>query len=357
MPATGLTRPLGGDIIRPIMSTTETSHRGQFINTLREGDQVTEHYRVTRKTIRISRKGDPYLDLQLTDRTGSIGARHFGSRGDANDSVHAYADLFEEGDAIRIGGRVDTYQGKLQMIVDRIRPSLPEEVDRSLLEKSSERSLPEMEEELRECIGRIDNSHIRGLVEAVFADSGFYDRFIEAPAATRIHHAWRSGLLEHTLSLLRAASALEPVYPELEWDLVRAGLLLHDIGKTEEQGDRAGDDYTVDGTMLGHVYLGAYRVDRAIDSMPDFPDHLRTEVIHLILSHHGDREYGAPIEPASIESVFIHHLDNLDAKIAHTSQVIANDPNPQKPFTDPAAAAPMFRRYYKRVRSSSGGDD
>jgi len=322
-------------------------HRGQFIATLREGDRVTEHYRVLRKSVKTSRAGDPYLDLDLGDRTGRLTARMFKPRQSAGDPIQAFASLFQVGDAIRVSGRIDLFQGRLQMILEKIRVSRPEEVDDSLFEKASPRPLEEMTEELSEAIGRIGDPMLRAMIEGIFGEEEFAERFASAPAATRLHHAYRRGLLEHTLSLVAAAERLLPHYPELNADLVRVGLLLHDMGKTEELGKKAGEEYTVDGTLLGHVYLGARRAEEAMSRIDGFPEEHRRQVLHLILSHHGEREFGAPVLPATREAIFIYHLDNLDAKLANARETLEADRNEESAFTDLFASGAIGRRYYK----------
>ena len=332
-------------------------HRGQFIDTLKEGDRVTEHYRVVRKSVKTSRTGEPYLDIDLGDRTGMLTARLFQPRHSAGETVQSFADLFQVGEVIRVSGRVDLFQGKLQIILDRLRASRPAEYDDSLFEKASARPLAEMEMELLGAIGAVTDPMLRALVERVFGDAAFHARYAEAPAATRLHHAYRHGLLEHTLSLFRAAEMLLPNYPELDRDLVRVGVLLHDIGKTEELGKRAGEEYTADGTLQGHVYLGARRVERAIDSIEGFPEETRRLVLHLILSHHGEKQFGAPIEPATREAVFLHHLDNLDAKLANARETIAADRNEVSLFTDLWASGAVGRRYYKGAAKGGAEKD
>ncbi len=328
-------------------------HRGQFIDTLAEGDRVLEYYRVARKSVRQTRRGDLYLDLTLADRTGMIAARLFGDRDGVHDRVTSYAAQFKPGDVIRVDGRVDRFQGKLQLLIDRLRVSENGEVDGALFEKSSDRPFEEMERELAEKIEAIENRYLKKLVESVFGSGEIKERFLVAPAATRIHHAYRHGLLEHTLSMIAGAEALHPLYPELDLDLLRAAILFHDVGKTAELGEKAGDDYTVEGTLEGHIYIGARWVDEAAGKIDGFPGELRLQLIHLILSHHGEREYGAPVVPATREAVFLHQLDNLDAKLANVRQTIAADRNSQSPFTDPAASGPIYRRYYKGASSGS----
>lgn len=338
------------------MNVERFPHQGQFVDTLREGDRVTEHYRVVRKSVKTSRNGDPYLDLDLGDRTGTITARMFQPRQPGAETIHSYAALFQVGDVIRVSGRIDLFQGKLQLIMDKLRSSLDGETDPTLFEKASPRPIKEMEEEFGAAIASITDPPLRRLIEDFFADADFFKRFSEAPAATRLHHAYRHGLIEHTLSLLRAADLLLPHYPELDADMVRVGVLLHDAGKTEELGRRAGEEYTVDGTLQGHVYLGARRAEKIMDSIDGFPDESRRLVLHLILSHHGSKEFGAPIEPATREAVFLHHLDNLDAKLANARETIAADRDENAPFTDLWASGAVGRRYYKGRAAASESD-
>jgi 3'-5' exoribonuclease len=339
------------------MSVERIPHQGQFLDTLKEGDRVTEHYRVVRKSVKTSRSGEPYLDLDLADRTGTMTARLFQQRNASGGTVREFADLFRVGDIIRVSGRVDLFQGKLQIILEKLRPSREGEADESLFERSSERPVGEMEAELRAAIASIEEPALRALLEGVYGDAAFYARFVEAPAATRLHHAFRHGLLEHTLSLFRAADLLLPNYPDLDRDLVRTGVLLHDVGKTEELGKRAGEPYTVDGSLQGHVYLGARRVERAMDAVPGFPEETRRLVLHLVLSHHGEREFGAPVEPATREAVFLNGLDNLDAKLANARETLAADRDDTSLFTDLWASGAVGRRYYKGAARAGAEKD
>jgi len=333
-------------------------HQGHFVDTLKEGDRVAEHYRVLRKSVKTSRNGDPYLDADLGDRTGRITARLFQPRQSGGETVTSFASLFQVGEIIRVAGRVDLFQGKLQLILDKLRLSRPGECDPSLFEKASARPLEEMEAELRAAIASIEDGPLRALAEKYFFDDpAYYQRFLEAPAATRLHHAYRHGLLEHTLSLFRAAELLLPHYGELDADLVRTGVLLHDAGKTEEMGKRAGEEYTVDGTLQGHVYLGARRAEKIMGEIDGFPAERKRLVLHLILSHHGEREFGAPVVPATIEAVFLHHLDNLDAKIANARETIRSDRDERSPFTDLRASGAIGRRYYKGRSDAVAGPD
>ncbi len=339
------------------MSEEVFQHHGQFVDTLKEGDRVTEHYRVLRKSVKTSRNGDPYLDVDLGDRTGSVTGRLFQPRHSAGDTVLSFAEIFSVGDVIRVSGRVDLFQGKRQLIMDKLRLSREEEVEPSLFEKASDRPLKEMEEELLQVITSIEDPHLRRLMENFFGGADFFRRFAEAPAATRLHHAYRHGLIEHTLSLACAAALLLPHYPELDADLVLVGVLLHDAGKTEELGKRAGEEYTVDGTLQGHVYIGARRAERVMDEIDGFPDETRRLVLHLVLSHHGAKEFGAPIEPATMEAVFLHHLDNLDAKIANARETLAADRTEGSPFTDLWASGAVGRRYYKGMSKADRKKD
>jgi len=224
-------------------------------------------------------------------------------------------DLAEEGGPVKVAGAVETFREELQVNVRRLRVALPEELDIADFVRVTGRDPAAMWETVMQAVGGIEDAHLAAVVRHFFADSEWASLFIVAPAARRIHHAYRSGFLEHVCELIILARPLMELYPEIDRDLLHAGILLHDIGKLEELDWGWDTDLTLEGHLMGHIVLGARKVARAIDVIDGFPKERAAELLHLVVSHHGRLEWGSPRRPKSIEAVALHHLDNLDAQV------------------------------------------
>lgn len=216
-----------------------------------------------------------------------------------------------------IKATVDEYNGMKQLIIQEVR-LFEGEFDKTEL-------LPTGDNEKATLIGEFDaiveamrDEDYRKLLKT-FRNSSLFSVFSVAPAAKSIHHAWLSGLLEHSVGLAKAIEALSPLYPELNRDLLIAGAFLHDSGKAMEISAEPGFEYTTDGKLFGHIYMGAKLAEDLIDKIDKFPLEKKRAVIHLILSHQGERSdgFGSPVDPSTVEAVFFHHMDNLDAKVRH----------------------------------------
>jgi 3'-5' exoribonuclease len=168
---------------------------------------------------------------------------------------------------------------------------------------------------LEGAVAGFTDPHLKLLVSTMLADSAIHDRFREAPAAKQLHHAWLGGLLEHVVSLVGLAQRVVPHYPILMPDLVLTGVILHDIGKIRELSWETGFDYTLEGTLLGHIQIGSSMIEKTIDGLPNFPPRLKTLVLHVILSHHGKLEFGSPKLPMIPEALMLNFLDDMDAKM------------------------------------------
>ena len=287
----------------------------RFINDLADGEPIDDLFMI--KTVRLAetRAGKPYLSLVFSDKSGEIG-------GPAWENAEALEKICVVGGVVRVRGQAQTYRDKLQLKVDRITA-----VEKSLYRlddfvAASSRKPASMESELDERIGEVANSFIRKLLETIFFETEVGARFQSAPAAKGIHHAYLGGLFEHSLSMARVASLLADHYAGIDKDLVIAGALLHDIGKTVELHNEVGViDYTDIGRLKGHVVIGSEFIGRVAEDMKDFPKELLTHIQHLVLSHHGRQEFGAPVVPMTAEALLLSFIDDMDAKMNLVEQL------------------------------------
>jgi 3'-5' exoribonuclease len=273
----------------------------------------------TYKEVRQGR-GDPFISLSLQDKTGLI-------RGTVLTDALRLRDEFDSGEFVKIQGKTNIHNGSLQLVVDRIRRiNLDQDAAQGFREEdcvlSAPRPADEMWKELQGLIQHVRDAHIRELLTRITTQHA--DRIRVWPAALRVHHAYRSGFLEHILSVARSALALGTVYGANQ-DLLTAGALLHDIGKLEELDYDQATSYSREGNLVGHVTLGAMMVRNVVASIPDFPDILRTQIEHLVVSHHGHKEFGAPVEPMTLEAMIVSAVDDLDSKIHQLKQATAEE--------------------------------
>ncbi|MFN7920554.1 MAG: OB-fold nucleic acid binding domain-containing protein [Bryobacteraceae bacterium] len=276
-------------------------------------------YLVLHKDIRSKKgSGDPYLSLVLGDRTGDIEAKMW-------DNVAPVMETFERDDFVRVKGLPQIFQNRMQFTVHTLQRVSEDEVNPSDFLPASKRDPEEMFAELRGIVAGMANPHLRALLSAIFEDPDIASRYKRAPAAKTIHHAWLGGLLEHVLQLCGLCRVVAPLYPAVDADLVLTGAMLHDIGKIEELSYQRTFNYTDNGQLLGHIVIGLRMVGDKIRQIPDFPPRLRTLVEHLIVSHHGEVEFGSPKTPMLAEAMLLHHLDNLDSKMECMRGAIERD--------------------------------
>jgi 3'-5' exoribonuclease len=274
-----------------------------------EGKLFDGFFIVLAKQQRMTKTNKPYLSLILGDKTGQLEGRVW-EPGDPR-----IAKDFERGDVVKARGSASRFEDRLQMKIDQIRVALPNEVDKSDLLPSTACDVAELWQQLLGCVESFTNPDLKRLLTAMLADPALADAYRQAPAARQLHHAWLGGLLEHVVSLLTLADRVATHYPLLDRDLLMTGVILHDIGKLRELSWETGFDYTVEGVLLGHIQIGTALVERAIDSLPNFPPRLKTLVLHMILSHHGKLEFGSPKLPMIPEALALSFLDDLDAKM------------------------------------------
>jgi 3'-5' exoribonuclease len=271
-------------------------------------------YLCQQKEVRSGRNGD-FLSLTLLDATGRIAAKVF-------DDVAKQRSEFDEGEFVKVKARAGTYNGRLQLVVENIRRVNPAQ-DRALGFREEEcvpsapRPIEEMWADLQALVARVSSPHLRELLACVIARHEANLRVW--PAAQVVHHAYRGGYLEHSLKIAEVGAALARAYGANP-DLVIAGALLHDIGKLQELAYDGATSYSREGRLLGHITLGAIIVRDAALAIADFPPDLLTEIEHLVLSHHGSKDLGSPVEPMTVEAFILAMADDLDAKIHQVRQ-------------------------------------
>jgi 3'-5' exoribonuclease len=258
---------------------------------------------------RTTKTNKPYLSMTLGDKTGQLEARVW----DPTDPRIARDATV--GDIIKARGSVSSFDGKLQMKIEQMRKAASNEVDKSDLLPATKFDVNALWSKLTETIASFTDPDLKRLLESMFADEELAQAYREAPAARQLHHAWLGGLLEHVVSLLGLADRVAAHYPFVHRDLLLTGVILHDIGKTQELKWQMGFEYTLEGVLIGHISMGVALVEKAIDALGDFPPRLRTLVIHLILSHHGKLEFGSPKLPMTPEALVLSFVDDLDAKM------------------------------------------
>lgn len=272
----------------------------------RENREITGFFAVAAKQVRTNREGGRYFALTLSDRTGQIDARMW----EIDD-----AGPFEPGDVVKVRGEVCRFNDRLQIKVEKIRRATEGEYELSDFVPQSQRDIDEMWAELRNSVANFRDPDLKALLEAFLNDDEIAKALREAPAAKGLHHAWIGGLLEHILSLMGMCDLAAQHYPEVNRDLLLTGVVLHDIGKLRELSWGTSFDYTMEGQLLGHITIGIGMIEQKIAGIPNFPPSKRLLIEHLVLSHHGEFEFGSPKLPMTAEAIVLHYLDNLDAKL------------------------------------------
>ncbi|HET7317970.1 MAG TPA: HD domain-containing protein [Nitrospirota bacterium] len=280
----------------------------QTISSLKEGDWVEEIYLVTSKQVSTAKNGVTYLALKLADKSGEIDGRLW-------DNADEVAGKFEREDFVRIKGMASNYQGSMQIKMKTLEKVDDSRVDMANFLESSPRNIDEMVRELRTVAASVKNPHLRKLMDSFLNDTAFMAVFRQAPAAKTLHHNYIGGLLEHVVELMDLIRDLAKHFPSADADLLTAGAFLHDIGKVRELTIKKSIGYTTEGRLLGHISLGYEMVTEKVNAIPGFPGELAMLLKHIMLSHHGEYEFGSPKRPKIQEAIIINYLDDLSAKI------------------------------------------
>jgi len=314
------------------------SLKKQFIDSFAEGHAIQDIFIVTEKTISHKKDGEPFIQVRLTDRTGSI-------RGVIWDNVTTITTNFDQGDYVKIQARVTTFRDTLQLTVFSVNRVLIEQVDPGDFIPKTSRDRTQMFQQLKIQSQSIKNPYLLSVLQKFWEDPIFVKKFCIAPAAKKMHHAYLGGLLEHTLSVsLLVDRLIQCHYRGIDRELLLTGAMLHDIGKVDEFEYTKMIDYTDEGRLLNHIVIGVRMLDEKIASIPNFPDNIAQLLRHLIISHHGIREYGSPEPPKTLEAVILHYLDDLDSKIMGIRDYLEKSDETSKwtPYF-----YPMERPFYK----------
>ncbi len=319
--------------------------KSPYVNELEPNRVITSSFLVHSKEIRQKKSGELYLSLILGDRTGELDAKMW-------DNVAEVIDGFDRDDFVKVKGLIQVFHNRPQLTVHKMRRMDDSEIDFTDYFPSSRRDPDEMWKELRGIVAGMSNAHLKGLLEAVLDDEDIAARYRRAPAAKQIHHAYLGGLLEHVLSLCALARMTSQHYPGVDCELLLAGVVLHDIGKIYELNYERGFSYSNDGQLLGHISIALRMVADKLRAFPDFPPNLRTLVEHMILSHHGQLEFGSPKLPQFPEALLLHYIDDMDSKMECMRALIENDRQVDGCFTTYNAA--LSRPALKKERYLNG---
>ena len=302
-----------------------------YVKELGHQEAVDEVFLAGGKQLRPNRNGNLYLQVELSDRTGSIAARMW----NANETVYQ---SFDNGDYVRVEGTAQLFQGAMQLIVTKLA-----KVDRAEVDEDEFTPLPMVEVDklllrLGEILRGMTNPHLRNLAECFLLDESFMARFARAPAGVKNHHAYHGGLLQHVISLMEVVLRISPCYGQIDRDLLITGAFLHDVGKIDELSYDRELAYSDEGQLIGHLVIavgmleGKVREAEELSGEP-MPEELVLRLKHMLVSHHGQYEFGSPKLPMTLEAIALYLLDNLDAKLTAFDQLMRDDPNVDSSWT------------------------
>jgi 3'-5' exoribonuclease len=292
--------------------------KSPFVTDLSTEQNITTFFLVHEKEIRNTREGKQYLRLELGDRSGTIEARMW-------DQFEAIAKEFGRDDFVKVQARVEIYRNRPQLSLLQVRRAKPEEVDLADYLPHTKEDIAKLWAQLLEYANSIDNPWLKQLVDGIISDPTVAACYKRAPAAKTMHHAYIGGLLEHVVGLCGLAKQVVQHYPELNADLLLTVAILHDVGKLEELCYDRAIGYTTEGQLLGHIVMELETVANAMNTIAGFPANLKTVVQHLLISHHGQYEFGSPKLPMIREALVFHYLDDLDSKMAAVRASLSTD--------------------------------
>ena len=280
----------------------------QFVSDIKDRDPVSAVFLVKEKVMAMAKNGKPYMNLRFMDKSGEIEAKVW-------DNTDLLDKQFDKDDFVRIRGKASVYMNRMQVVVAEITKIPEEHVCLADFLPESPRDKAEMVMELAEVVDSISNLHLKSLMQAFLTDEAFMGLYCLAPAAKGMHHVYLGGLLEHSLALVKLVKTIVPLYGGINEDLLIAGALLHDVGKVYEMSFERSFDYTDAGKLLGHITIGVELVEDKIRAVEGFPRELAMLLKHMLLSHHGQYEYGSPKRPKTVEATILNYLDDMDSKI------------------------------------------
>lgn len=315
----------------------------RFVNQLDERESIDQVFLVADKQLRANRNGNFYLQLRLNDKTGSL----TGMLWNASDQIF---NSVQTGNYLRVQGTTQVHNGQMQIIINRIEPADTRLVEEEDFITVTSAEIDKLAARLAELLRGVQNVHLRNLAECFLSDDEFMDKFTTAPAGIKNHHAYRGGLLAHVVSLMEACRAITPLYPVLDGDMLLLGAFLHDAGKIDELTYDREFGYSDEGQLIGHVVMIIATVeDKVAESErlagEKFPREMLLRLKHLIVSHHGEYQYGSPKLPMTLEAITLHLLDNLDAKLYSVAQILKEDVGSESAWTSYNQA--LGRKFFK----------
>jgi 3'-5' exoribonuclease len=293
-----------------------------FVNKMTSGQTIDEVYMVKDPILRSTARGDFYIAMYVCDRTGQVNGRMW----QATEAV--YASLPKPG-FVHIRGRSELYQNNLQIAINSVRVVDKNEVCLDDFLAKTDKNVDQLFAELKEMLQDVEHAQLKPLIAAFLDDADLMEQFCRGPAAIKIHHGFLGGLLEHTHNMLRVAKAIIPFYPHIQKDLVLAAIFLHDMGKTEELSCDMAFQYTDSGQLIGHIVKSTLMINQKAAALrtqgQDVDPELVDALCHIVLSHHGQYEFGSPKIPATAEAFMVSYIDNLDAKMNQVNAAVENE--------------------------------
>lgn len=273
-----------------------------------ENKIITSTFVVVAKQIKPKKTGEPYLALTLGDRSGQVEAKMW-------DNVEEVLEAFEQDDFLKVKGLINKYKQRFQLTIHKLRKLGDSEIEYADYLPKTTKDIEDLWLTLSDFVAGFQNPHLKGLVQAFMADTEIATAYRNAPAAKTLHHAYIGGLLDHVVSLFRSCDLISRNYPQINRDLLLTGAFLHDIGKIHELTYNRSFSYTTKGQLLGHMIIELEMLQAKLAQLPGFPEELKTMVEHLIISHHGQYDFGSPKLPMFAEALMLHYLDDLDSKM------------------------------------------
>ncbi len=310
-----------------------TGEKKKFISDIAAGDAISDIFMLAEKSMAHKRDGNPFLNITLADKSGQI-------KGVVWDNVSLIASSANAGDFVRVNAAAGEFRGMLQLVVKSLSAIPADAVAPEDFLPASARNVDKMFDRLKALTDTISSKNLRLLMDAFWDDAVMVRLFKRAPAAKKMHHAYLGGLIEHTLSMSLLADKVAGHYGGVDRDLLIVGAVLHDIGKIRELTYEVNIDYTDEGRLLSHIAIGLEIVNAKIQSLPNFPAEQAALIKHMIVSHHGAREYGSPEPPKTIEAVLLNYIDEIDSRVNGIREFMAAD--------DPDASWTAYHRLLER---------
>lgn len=289
-------------------------------------EELTLFLLINKFEVKTAKNGSSYINLELRDSSSSIQAKIW-------ENVEEFSKILFDGAVVKVNGFIEEFNNTLQLNIKRLRLAEPKDeiTSEDFLPKST-RNFLEMQSEFFEIINSIKNTHIKNLLNIIFSGDTL-NKFFRSPAGKSWHHSYIHGLLEHTIEIVKICELVSSFHKEINRDLLIAGALLHDLGKIEELSYSSNFDYTDKGKLLGHIMIGASIVEKATSSINNFPENIKTELLHLILSHQGKLEFASPVEPKTLEAIVLYQADELSAKTNAYKYAIESEKNKDSSWT------------------------